>query len=192
MSSPAASKYLIAASYIQTLRRTAMDRRLRPMLHGEIQVYYHAALAAYVAAWNAYISNLIRDFYDVIADPSDPKFRAIYSIARQRAENALKRFNTPNAENTRNILVQYTGYDPINTLFWGQREKLDDIVKVRHSFPHGFDIPSNAWTQTLSRRGHLTNWGIHETKDFLKNLVNITDSGMKAHIELTYKLANIW
>ncbi|MCE2399955.1 hypothetical protein J4G08_03605, partial [Candidatus Poribacteria bacterium] len=92
MPSPAALKYKTAADPIQTLRRAATDKRLRPMLHDEIQVFYHAALAAYVAAWNAYIKNLIIDFYDVIADPSDPKFRAIYTIARKRAENALTRF----------------------------------------------------------------------------------------------------
>ena len=192
MLSPAASTYTTSASRIQTLRKAATDRRLRPMLLDEIRIYYHAGLTAYVAAWNAYIKNLVRDFYNVIVDPSDPKFRAIYTIAWKRAENALTRFNTPNAENTRNILVWYTGYDPINTLLWIQREKLDDIVEVRHSFAHGFDMPSNTWTQTLSRRGHLTNWGIHETKDFFKNLVNITDSGMKAYIKSTYELANIW
>ena len=192
MSSPAALKYTASANRIQTLHRTATDRRLLPMSHDEIQVFYHAALTAYVAAWNAYIKNLVGDFYDVIADASDPKFRAIYIIARGRAENALTRFNTPNAENTRNILVWHTGYDPINTLFWIQRRKLDDIVEVRHSFAHGFDMPSNTWTQSLNRQGRLTNWGIHETKDFFKNLVEVIDKGMKVHIESTYGLASIW
>ena len=158
----------------------------------EIRIYYHAGLTAYVAAWNAYIKNLVHDFYDVIADPSDPKFRAIYTIARKRAENALKRFNTPNSENTRDILVWYTGYDPINTLLWIQREKLDDIVEVRHSFAHGFDMPSNTWTQSLGKRGHLTNKAIQETEDFFKNLVEVIDKGMKAYIESTYGLTNIW
>ena len=162
------------------------------MSRDEIRVYYHAGLTAYVAAWNAYIKNLVRDFYDVIVDPSDPKFRAIYTIARKRAENALTRFNTPNSENTRNILVWYTGYDPINTLLWIQRGKLDDIVEVRHSFAHGFDIPSNTWMQSLSRRGHLTSKAIQDTEAFFKNLVKVTDRGMETHIESTYGLANIW
>ena len=104
MPSPAASTYTTSASRIQTLRKAATDRRLRPMSLDEIRIYYHAGLTAYVAAWNAYIKNLVRDFYNVIADPSNPKFRAIYTIAK-RAENALTRFNTPNAENTRNLLV---------------------------------------------------------------------------------------
>ena len=190
--SSSAVKYKTTVDRIQTLRRAATDRRLRPMLHDEIQVYYHAALTAHVAAWNAYIKNLVVDFYDVIADPSDPKFRAIYTIARERAENALARFNTPNSENTRNILVQYTGYDPINTLLWLQRGKLDDIVEVRHSFAHGFDMPSNTWTRSLGRRNHLTSKAIQETGAFFKNLVKVTDRGMEVHIKLTYGLANIW
>ncbi len=192
MLSPAASTYTTSASRIQTLRKAATNRRLRPMLVDEIRIYYHAGLTAYVAAWNAYIKNLVRDFYNVIADPSDPKFRAIYTIAWKRAENALTRFNTPNAENTRNILVWYTGYDPINTLLWIQREKLDDIVEVRHSFAHGFDMPSNTWTQSLSKRGHLTSKAIQDTEAFFKNLVGVTDNGMKAYIESTYGLASIW
>ena len=192
MLSPAASTYTTSASRIQTLRKAATDRRLRPMSLDEIRIYYHAGLTAYVAAWNAYIKNLVRDFYNVIVDPSDPKFRAIYTIARKRAENALTRFNTPNAENTRNILVWYTGYDPINTLLWIQREKLDDIVDVRHSFAHGFDMPSNTWTQSLSKRGHLTSKAIQDTEAFFKNLVEVTDRGMKTYIESTYGLTSIW
>ena len=192
MPSAAASTYTNAVSRIQTLRRAATDRRLRPLSRDEIWVYYHAGLTAYVAAWNAYIKNLVVDFYDMIVDPSDPKFLAVYTIARQRAENALTRFNTPNAENTRNILVWYTGYDPINTSLWIQREKLDDIVEVRHSFAHGFDMPSNTWTQSLSKRGNLTSKGIQDVEAFFKNLVNVTDQGMKAHIETTYGLTNIW
>ena len=192
MSSPAASTYIISVSRIPTLQRAATDSRLRPMSLDEIRIYYHAGLTAYVAAWNTYIKNLVRDFHDVIVDPSDPKFRAIYTIARKRAENALTRFNTPNAENTRNILVWYTGYDPINTLLWIQREKLDDIVEVRHSFAHGFDMPSNTWTQSLSKRGHLTSKAVQETEAFFKNLVEVTDNSMKAYIESTYGLTSIW
>ena len=192
MSSPAALTYTTSVSRIGTLRKAATDRRLRPMSLDEIRIYYHAGLTAHVAAWNTYIKNLVRDFYDVIVDPSNPKFRAIYTIARKRAENALTRFNTPNAENTRNILVWYTGYDPINTLLWTQGKKLDDIVEVRHSFAHGFDMPSNAWTQSMSKSGHLTSEAIQDTEDFFKNLVEVTDNGMKAHIESTYGLTNIW
>ena len=200
MSSPAASKYLIAASHIQTLRKAATDKHFRPMLHDEVQVYYHASLAAYVAAWNAYINNLVRDFYDVIANPSNSRLHAIYTIAQQAAVRAVERFNTPNWENARAILEQYTGYDPINDWVWTRRgmvnqqvhERLNEILRVRHSFAHGFGMPAYNWTQSPNGRVRLTSKAIQETEAFFKNLVKVTDSGMKVHIKSTYGLANIW
>ena len=200
MSSPAALKYMTSANRIQTLRKTATDKRLRPMSHDEIQVYYHAALTAYVAAWNAYTNNLVREFYNLISDPSNQIFDAVYSIAHQAAGNALRRFNTPNWENTRDILVQYTGYDPIGD--WGGsqpnmnleqvKQRLAEILNVRHSFAHGSDMRAYVWTQSPSGRVRLTSKAIRETEAFFKNLVKVTDRGMKEHIELTYGLASIW
>ena len=200
MSSPAALKYMTSANRIQTLRKTATDKRLRPMSHDEIQVYYHAALTAYVAAWNAYTNTLVREFYNLISDPSNQIFDAVYSIAHQAAGNALRRFNTPNWENTRDILVQYTGYDPIGD--WGGsqpnmnleqvKQRLAEILNVRHSFAHGSDMRAYVWTQSPSGRVRLTSKAIRETATFFKNLVKVTDRGMKEHIELTYGLASIW
>ena len=191
---------MTAAGRIQTLRSAATDKRLRPMSQEEIQVYYHAALAAYVAAWEAYINGLVSNFYDVIVDASDSRFHAIYTVARQAAERALSRFNTPNWENTRNLLVQWTNYDLINDWVWSRRgmsgvqvrDRLNEILQVRHSFAHGFDIPAYDWTQSPGGRVQLTSKAIQETEAFFKNLVNVTDSGMKAHINLTYGISNTW
>ncbi len=201
MSSAAAVKYMNSAGRIQALRKAATDKRLRSMLlNDERQVYYHAALAAYVAAWNAYISNLVRDFYDVIADPLNPKFDAIHTLAKDIAENALTRFNTPNWENTRNLLVQYTGYDPIGAWVWTRRrmvrhavhERLNEILRVRHRFAHGFDMPDYDWTRSPGGKVRLTSKAVVETEAFFKNLVKVTDNRMKAHIEATYGLVSIW
>ena len=188
------------AGRIGTLRKTATDKRFRPTRHEEIQVYYHASLAAYVAAWNAYVNNLVRDFFAAISDIVAPQSQAIYAIARQTAERALERFNTPNWENTRNLLHQYTGYDPIEDWIWTQRgmvgsevhERLNEILQVRHSFAHGFDMPAYNWTQTPSGTVRLTSKAIQDIEAFFKNLVNVTDKGMGAHIIQTYKLPNIW
>lgn len=99
MASPAVLEYLNAAERTQALRKAAINKHLRATLsQGEIQVYYHAALAAYVAAWEAYVSNLARAFYDVISSTLNPGSQAIYAIAQQSAERALERFNTPNGK----------------------------------------------------------------------------------------------
>ena len=162
---------------------------------GEIQVYYHAALTAYVAGWNAYIKNLVRAFYDVI-----PNSSPIYAIARQAAERLTERFNTPNWENTQKFLEQCTGSDPINDWVWSRRGmsglqvrvRLNEILRVRHSFAHGFDIPTYDWTRSPSGKVRLTSKAIQEVEAFFKNLVKVTDNGMKVHIESTYELSNIW
>lgn len=200
MPSPSALKYATAVGRIQTLRRTATDRRLRPMSYDEIQVYYHAALAAYVAAWNAYISSLVRDFYDVTGNPLNSKYDAIHTLAKDAAENDLTRFNTPNWENTRALLERYTGYDPINDWSRSQRgmnrhqvqNRWVEILKVRHSFAHGSDLRAYSWTESPTGRIRLTSKAIQETEAFFRNLVKVTDNGMKAHIELTYGLTGFW
>ncbi|MBR8829500.1 MAG: hypothetical protein DSM107014_16660 [Gomphosphaeria aponina SAG 52.96 = DSM 107014] len=56
MPSPAALNYERTAKKARILGKTATDTRLRPMSREQIQVYYHAALAAFVAAWDAYIA----------------------------------------------------------------------------------------------------------------------------------------
>ncbi len=200
MKSPAALKYVSATEHIKVLRKAGTDARLRHMLHDEIQVFYHAALTAYVAAWNAYINDLVSEFYSLISDPSNQKFDAVYIIAQQAAENALARFNTPNWENTRDILRRYTGYDPIND--WGSsqrsmnleqvRERLTEILKVRHSFAPGSNIPAYVWTQSPSGKVRLTSKVIQDADAFFKRLVKVTDKGIKTHIESTYNLTNIW
>lgn len=191
---------MTTAGRIRTLRKAATDSRLRPMSQDEIQVYYHASLTAYVAAWQAYINGLVNNFYDVIADSSDSRFNAIHTIAQQAAEEALRRFNTPNWENTRNLLIQYTNYDPIGDWIWPRRgmvgsqvhERLNEILQVRHSFAHGYDMPPYSWAQSPKGRVRLTSKVIQEIEAFFKNLVNVTDTGMTAHINLTYGITGIW
>jgi hypothetical protein len=200
MNSPAALKYQTAANRAQTLRKAATDRRLRPMPRDEKQVYYHAALAAYVAAWDAYINNLVRDFYDAIADPLDTKFHAIYTVAQQLAERSLNRFNTPNWENTRNLLILGTKYDPIHDWIWARsgmgvvdvRHRLNQILRVRHSFAHGFGMPAYSWNQSPSGRVRLTSNALQNIEAFFKHLVYVTDRGMKLHIESTYGISTGW
>lgn len=203
MASKAASGYKTAAKQAIILRETATDIRLGPPLPEERQIYYHASLAACTSAWNAYIIEIVHNFFDAIANPLDPKFSSLYDLAKEASEGLLNRFNTPNWENSRNILIQCTGYDPMNDWKWYRgtrlylnahqtRERLNEILKVRHSFAHGFPIPAYRWTQLPSGKVRLTKKSVKDVELFFNNLVRITDREMKAHIKLTYNIDTRW
>jgi RiboL-PSP-HEPN len=200
MPSPAAKTYQTAAARARLLLTAASEKRLRPMTSAQVQTYLHASLAAVVAAWDAYIHNLVRDFFLEVADPLVSSFQSIHSIAKAAADFALERFNTPNWDNTRNLLVRYTGYDPMPDWVWlaggmnvaQVKERLDQILRVRHSFAHGFPLPAYPWTQSKNGQVRLTSGALRSTHGFFRNLVARSDKGMEKHIVAAYGKRPHW
>lgn len=195
--SPASIKFDLAQKRALILYRVAGDKRLRPQSLDEREAICHAAHAAVVAAWNAYVVNLVRDFLPAVAKPTDIRFHSMHTLVGDLSDLALKKFNTPNTEKTREIFVRYTGYDPINDWIWPQRkmgglqvrDRLNEILQVRHSFAHGFPIPAYSWTQHPSGHTALTKETVNMTSAFFSNLVRRTDKGLIKHMREVYGVA---
>jgi hypothetical protein len=168
--------------------------------HRQRQVHYHASLAASVAAWEAYLEAIVREFLAEISDPTDARFTAVQQLLASRATVELKRFNTPNAENSRNLVYNLTGYDPINDWHWPRRrlggvatrQLVNEVIQVRHSFAHGYSMPAYGWNSGSGGAARLTTESLAMVRALFSRLTSATDRGLDRHIRVTYGRSRVW
>jgi hypothetical protein len=72
------------------------------------------------------------------------------------------------------------------------QQRLNEILKVRHSLAHGFDTPGYSWTQPASGENRLTLEALTWTRAFLNHLVASTDRGLRNHLVNVYGAAPAW
>lgn len=184
------------------LRKSCCQQRRGKRLSDDVrQVHYHSHLAACVAAWEAYIESIALEFIDRAARPLDPAFSEFRTLLRDCAVNANKKFNTPNWDNCRNHLVKYTGFDPIASWSTARRGTssisaknfLNDVLLVRHSFAHGFPLPSTvSWLTVDGSKRLLSVRNLKEVESFLKSLTVATDAGLSARLSSVFSVQVNW
>jgi hypothetical protein len=196
MPSAAAIKYRELTTRASVILKA--DRR--KLGKGEVQALYGAAFVAQTAAWNAYVVRLVDCFFQEVANPAVASFHAMHTLANSIATSHFDRFSTPNAENTRNLILTSTGYDPWTDWQWpahgmsglAVRNRLNEILKVRHSLAHGFAMPAYHWNQTASGEIRLTLYDFKWMRTFLNYLTASTERGMKLHLNTVYAIAPNW
>ena len=178
MGSNSADKFFAISEKADKLYKLAHEAKLRPLTLDTIYSYYHASLAVYVSAWDAYINNIVNEFFDQTSNPLDQKYNSLHVLAKNHAHGKLSKFNTPNWDNSRNLLLQCTGFDPMSNWIWKRRGKnrqesiefLNQILKIRHSFAHGFPMKSFGWNESSSGETRLTKKNIEDIEAFFSHL----------------------
>jgi len=196
MGSPAARTYEV----ISTRARIILGLKQGALSRTDLQALYGAWFVTQVAAWNAYVVGVVACFFDDVANPGMGHFHAMHTLASGAAKIQLERFNTPNAENTRNVILMCTGYDPWTDWQWPRRGlsaldvrvRLNEILKVRHSLAHGFAMPNYSWTQSAWGQSRLTLSTVRWTRSFLDNLVATTERAIRRHVSLVYGITPAW
>lgn len=200
MPSQAANLHAKARAQAAALAELVRDVRLRPLTYEQKRVFLHASLASHVAAWESYVERIVENFFSELVDPFSPKYLALHALFQARYVSEVKFFNTPNWENSRRLLLQFTGYDPINDWSWPARgmsgpllqARLNEILKVRHSFAHGVPMPSFLWNTNATGDARLTFQILSDVDACFRNLVVKTDEGIKRHLATDFGVHVLW
>jgi hypothetical protein len=167
-------------------------------------VLLHAALTTQVAAWDVYVKAVAREYFSCTARPTDAPFSAFHELLYGQLEKSLVKLNTPNSENSRNILLSFTKFDPwpywINIKFNGAtlsssllcRNLMDEIFKLRHSFAHGLALPAYSWNADPSGSAKLNCEILRNTRFFFAQVCRNTDIGLSNHIATQHGVNRPW
>lgn len=200
MASTAYSGFQTAKSRVGRLLAISTDQRLRPIRYVDAEPSLHASLASMVSAWEAYIEAVLLEALDSIARGAPPGELALVLLLKDEARRAVEKFNTPNAENCRDLILRYTGFDAIAVLSSPRlglashpaRERLNQILKVRHSFAHGFPIPDYPWTVRAGVSRRLTKRAVSESITLVDDFAFAIDRALAAHVVGAFPGRTAW
>jgi hypothetical protein len=101
-----------------------------------------------VAAWQAFVQDIVKEALDLLERPAGDRARPHFQIVKASAMTAAHNYSTPNAENSRRLLM-HVGFDPCSHWQWQAgpatitqglaRERMNQWLAVRHAIAHGDD-----------------------------------------------------
>lgn len=173
---------------------------------------HQAGVVMTVAAWQAYIEKFVREALDVIeVDIADPTAvppapnwaRHSFSLRRAAIEIQLKKFNTPNTVNVRDLLDGSFGFKPWPCWEWRQgprqwdenktRKRTEDWVAVRHTIAHGYPLPNDkVFLQDANGNARLTKGLLEECLKHFKHVALKTDEGLREYLVNRYGIIAPW
>jgi len=114
-----------------------------------------ASIVMIVAAWQAYIEELLENCLDKIKLSYNISSKIdqnliTFELLRNQFDQQIRKFNTPNCENVQKLFRDTIGFDPFTCWeyrcgprqwdFKETRERTNLWVKIRHQIAHGSEI----------------------------------------------------
>jgi hypothetical protein len=164
-----------------------------------------AVVVLAVASWQAVVQDYTLACVDLSAPaPGGPLSVASYAVLAGRVRKELADFATPNAQNTRRLMIG-AGFDPRPHWTWSQRggrgqgvitrapadadQRIDEWLRVRHAIAHGHaTLPQVAALQAV--RGstsppadpQLRLVDAEQCLAFFRRLAQLTGNALAAHL----------
>lgn len=181
-------------SSVRTTNKLDSFASIGAMAIGDRQVFYHACLAMDVASWDGYINNVVKEYNESIGDVTNNSLLNYRLSHNLLIDKRLEKFNTPNFDNTRNLIIECSGYDPVGVWSWPARSmiwqsvqsRLNEVLKIRHSFAHGLSFPTYAWLPQKSGQCYLNKKIVTDVEKLLIHLATSLDGGLKSHMIAQY------
>jgi hypothetical protein len=119
--------------------------------------------------------------------------RHAFALRRAEIQVSVKKFNTPNAANVRDLCLGALEFNPWLHWDWHagprqwdgkrMRERLDGWLRVRHSVAHGAALPNDI-DELLGPNGQarLTLGALRECKRFFEHIARQTDAALALHL----------
>lgn len=200
MPSRALQQFYSAKRRARRLAEIATDTRLRPLSYTDIEPPLHAALAAYVSGWEAYVENVTLEFLDQLVGAMDPKASAFAKTLRDEAARVADRFNTPNFEESRNLIYRFTGCDPYSAMASARlnmttaqaQSRLNEVLRVRHAFAHGRPLPNLPWLTRYAQTTRLSKRAVKSVDVLLTDLAESIDKALSAYARATFGVSALW
>ena len=109
-----------------------------------------AAIAHAVGCWEGYIEGALPEFVSKTRVQAHRRAWTLIVQFESLVDKLTRDLNTPNWEKSRELILNVTGMDPYSSWIWAPRFAnqtdtkafFDGILQVRHSFAHGFPVPS--------------------------------------------------
>jgi hypothetical protein len=173
---------------------------LRRVSSKQKQIFLHANLAALVSCWETFVKSIAAEFNDNLMRTTDHNLIQSISISKVMAKRIVSRVNTLNYDNSREIILVCTGYDPISDWLWPAKSLnstqvkafLDEILSVRHSFAHGFAMKRFNWNEDARGNVCLSKNTVVLVKDFFRHLGNVTDRQLAQSIRNRFNGTASW
>lgn len=174
---------------------------------------YHALSQAVVvfsvAAWQAYVENVIREIYEEVrlsVNTNNPDhdywMSQVFNLNFESTKSRIKRFSTPNSGNVIKLFDSCLGFDPSKHWKWENKSEkwkgknvlqiTNFWLKVRHASAHGSDLPKDIRNGPNKGKEVNLNYSIvRDCNSHFKTLVRHTDRGIVLYAKIKFGITLI-
>lgn len=178
----------------------------------EQDAIHRAGVVMTVAAWQAYIEKVLGEALQAIGNdindlgnggPAPNWAKHSYLLRCAALQISIKKFNTPNDTNVRDLLHDALGFNPWPSWTWQKgprqwnvsevRSRTNSWVTIRHSVAHGFPLPQNIeWIKNSNGTPRLTLNLLKECRKHFAHIANQTDIAFSTYLNSHHGLAAPW